>query len=196
MTISTIHLRKKSTINFSRFFNSIDEFGLYSYFTPATPTPTLLLPQEADNQELAEARQHVEQAEQKLADAREQSRDAFQQWLKKRPQRLAIPNLVSHFSFDQRVDGKYTDRVDPDSVATTSPANVELAGKVGKAIKLTGDDAVKLTLGNFSRNDPFSISLWMNTPDIKDRAVVFHRSKAWDGCRQSRLSAADRAGDV
>ena len=44
---------------------------------------------------------------------------------------------------------------------------------------MTGDDAVGLSVGNYSRNTPFTVSLWINTPDIKERAVVFHRSRAW-----------------
>ena len=38
---------------------------------------------------------------------------------------------------------------------------------------------VDLPIGNFKSNEPFSVSLWVKTPDKKDRAVVFHRSKAW-----------------
>ncbi len=46
-------------------------------------------------------------------------------------------------------------------------------------IQFTGDDAVDTPLGNFQRHEPFSVSLWIQTPDVKDRAVVFHRSQAW-----------------
>ena len=57
--------------------------------------------------------------------------------------------------------------------------NSSVPGKIGKAIKLTGDDAFGTKVGNFRRYQPFSISLWMKTPDVKERAVVFHRSRAW-----------------
>ncbi len=52
-------------------------------------------------------------------------------------------------------------------------------GKVGKAVQFSGDDQVDLPLGNYDREQPFSVSLWLKTPDVKDRAVVFHRSAAW-----------------
>ncbi len=52
-------------------------------------------------------------------------------------------------------------------------------GIVGKAFRLTGDDAVGTDVGNFSRSQPFSVSIWIRTPDRKERAVVFHRSRAW-----------------
>ena len=58
------------------------------------------------------------------------------------------------------------------------------SGVIGTAVRLTGDDAIETgskdaPVGNFRRFDPFTVSLWMNTPDAKERAVVFHRSRAW-----------------
>ena len=44
---------------------------------------------------------------------------------------------------------------------------------------LSGENNVTLPLGNFDRFEPFSIGLWIKTPDFKDRAVVVHRSRAW-----------------
>ncbi|MDB4382680.1 DUF1553 domain-containing protein, partial [Akkermansiaceae bacterium] len=57
--------------------------------------------------------------------------------------------------------------------------NKPVPGKVSHALHLTGDDAVGTKVGDFHREQPFTVSLWMQTPDIKDRAVVFSRSKAW-----------------
>ena len=50
---------------------------------------------------------------------------------------------------------------------------------MGKAIRLSGENNVTLPLGNFDRFEPFSLSLWIKTPDFKDRAVIIHRSMAW-----------------
>ena len=36
-----------------------------------------------------------------------------------------------------------------------------------------------LPLGNFDRYEPFSVALWLKTPDVKDRAVILHRSMSW-----------------
>ena len=52
-------------------------------------------------------------------------------------------------------------------------------GRVGKALRLSGENNVTLPLGNFDRFQPFSLSLWIKTPDFKDRAVIIHRSMAW-----------------
>src|SRR5262249_24941964 len=57
------------------------------------------------------------------------------------------------------------------------PAVVE--GRVGRGLRLSGENNVKLPLGNFDRSQPFSLALWIKTPDYKDRAVIIHRSMAW-----------------
>ena len=75
-----------------------------------------------------------------------------------------IPGRVGYVSFDEEIN---------------VGGNTKVDGWRGKAVRLTGDDAVGVGVGNFRRFDPFSVSLWMNTPDEKERAVVFHRSRAW-----------------
>ncbi len=57
--------------------------------------------------------------------------------------------------------------------------NQQVAGRIGHAVRLTGDDGIATDVGNFNRHDPFSVALWIQTPDQKQRAVVFHRSRAW-----------------
>ena len=48
------------------FFNNIDESGLYSHFTRATPTPTLLLWPEGKEQQHAELKAKISDAEARL----------------------------------------------------------------------------------------------------------------------------------
>jgi hypothetical protein len=67
----------------------------------------------------------------------------------------------------------------PNLDGTLRGQNAVVDGHAGKALQFTGDDPVDLPLGNFKRHDPFSVSLWIKTPDVKDRAVIFHRSRAW-----------------
>jgi hypothetical protein len=69
-----------------------------------------------------------------------------------------------------------------EGLAAASPEeNVLVAGRPGhgRAILLTGDHGVSLPVGNFRRSHPFTVSLWLRAPAVFDRAVVFHRSKAW-----------------
>ncbi|MEQ1851319.1 MAG: DUF1553 domain-containing protein, partial [Chthoniobacteraceae bacterium] len=68
---------------------------------------------------------------------------------------------------------------DAKTPATLKGENKLVPGRNGSAVEFTGDDPVDLAFGNFKRHEPFTVALWLRTPDVKDRAVVFHRSKAW-----------------
>ena len=145
------------------YFNSIDEAGLYSYFTRSVPTPTLLLIDDATKKKIAGIERRIAEEEHKLAALRKTRIADFKNWLAKHPSGTPIPGRVASLDFEKTGIG----------------GNRRVAGRVGKAVKLTGDDAVGLRVGNFTRNQPFSAAFWMNTPNVKKRAVVFHRSRAW-----------------
>ena len=81
--------------------------------------------------------------------------------------------------FDERKGNDLPNSVKGGVPAVIRGENKLVPGKSGQAIEFTGDDPVDLPLGNYERNQPFSVSLWLKTPDVKDRAVVFHRSRAW-----------------
>ncbi|MCG6155405.1 DUF1553 domain-containing protein [Rubinisphaera margarita] len=165
----------------SSFFDNIDEAGLYSYFTNAVPTPNLLLASDEQKASMASLRDKIAQQEQELADLEQQTPPGFKAWwdnsrpLKPEPVLLEestpapaadpelIPGRIAHLDFEEWKDNK----------------NIAVPGVKGQAIKLTGDDAVNLDVGNFQRFQPFSVALWMQTPDVKERAVIFHRSRAW-----------------
>jgi hypothetical protein len=159
-------LSQKEYYQLSAFFDNIAEAGLYSYFTPSVPTPTLVMADEAVKTKITAAEQDVERAEAALKAMAnsEKTRGEFKSWLESKPNpEMLIPGQVAHLDFEDAAKG----------------GNKSVDGQKGKAIKLSGDDAVGLKVGNFRRFEPFSVSLWMNTPDVKDRAVVFHRSRAW-----------------
>lgn len=162
-------ITQKEYYQFFAFFNNIDEAGLYSYFTNSVPTPTLLLPNDEQRQQIAEFRKKIASQETTLqAIAQQQQSAAFDRWWANRQQpdqeagEPLLSGEVAHLDFEE-----------------VAAPNLAVAGKMGKAVQLTGDDAVGLNVGNFPRSSPFSISLWMNTPDVKERAVIFHRSRAW-----------------
>jgi hypothetical protein len=145
------------------FFNNIDEAGLYSYFTSSVPTPTLLLTDEPTKGKIRGVEEKISQAEKQLGVVAAGRSEAFDAWLQTRPDKPEIPGQVAHLHFEDFKSG----------------ANQSVPGKVNKGVKLSGDDGIGLKVGNFPRYHPFSVSLWMNTPDIKERAVIFHRSRAW-----------------
>lgn len=172
-------------------FQNIDEAGLYSYFTRSPPTPTLWLNDASAKEKLATLWQVVAEKEARQQTLKPTLRIAFAEWLKTRDHASndAKPKLPStidfsanelgRFSFDEKDGDKLANQIKQDKPALLRGENKVVPGKFNNAIEFSGDDPVDLPIGNFSRHEPFSVSLWLKTPDEKERAVVFHRSRAW-----------------
>ena len=176
-------ITQKDFYSLSAFFNSIDESGLYSHFTDAIPTPTLWLTDADRDKALADANARERDAEAEVAKLAAERRPAFEVWLRgldrAKPPAAEVAGRIGDFPFDELAEGKSPNRRDAEKLAKAveSPSLVE--GRVGKALKLDGEDGVTLPMGNFDRFQPFSLALWLKTPDRKDRAVVLRRSMAW-----------------
>ena len=158
------------------FFQNIDESGLYSHFTDDTPTPALPLTTPDQDQQLGALSEKAAAAEAAVLALRTSRRPAFETWARSLPSPLPSPDELARFQFESLTanDIKADDPAQPFE-------NPQLTdGPHGKALALDGENGVNLNAGgNFTREQPFSISLWLRTPDTKDRAVVFHRSRAW-----------------
>ena len=215
-------LTQREYYQLSAFFDNIDESGLYSHFTEATPTPTLLLTNDIQRQELSELNAQIAQAEQQLAAWRPQPGE-FEAWraalltaaedteptsaaehaasahadtteqqaaesetLEPLPEKAtAVVNwlrdsLTGDFSLDNVEAGKLLNRVDDQWSGATVEGPELVAGRVGRGLRLSGENNVSLkTGGDFTRDQPFTIALWLKAPERFERAVVFHRSQAW-----------------
>ena len=169
----------KDYFQLSAYFANIDEAGLYSFFTPAVPTPTLWLPDEKQEADHKKFEADIAASSETLAKRTTEAAAAFAAWQSANPAPLALPEPIAAFAFDELKDGTYPNTITKGEPAKTTPNNKLVPGKNGTAVMLTGDDAVTLPVGNFARDDAFSVSLWMQSPDRKERAVVFSRSKAW-----------------
>jgi hypothetical protein len=184
-------LSQKDFYSLFAFFDDIDEAGLYSYFTPAVPTPKLRLLDERAAAALAKANDACGEAAAELAAADATAQRAVADWIAGKsdmPSALAgeaagsIPGEMVRYAFDERAkDGTFASSIkSADERSAKAPPEITLVdGKHGKAIKLTGDHPVKTTIGNFRRSHPFTVSLWLEAPAAYERAVVFHRSMAW-----------------
>ncbi|MEE2827274.1 MAG: DUF1549 domain-containing protein, partial [Planctomycetota bacterium] len=153
-------LSQKEYYQLFSFFNNIDESGLYSFFTNSVPTPTLSLLSDEQKKAIVDLRANLKQIE------------------------LASPDESLDFSNpDELHQAMLVTGREPIEVVDFSQVggrNTKTEDDRGNpAVKLTGDDAVGLKTGNFSRFQPFSVTLSMRTPDEKERAVIFHRSRAW-----------------
>lgn len=161
------------------FFQNVDEAGLYSFFTPSVPTPAMMQLDAPAKEKLASLEKTVREAEKQLTAVRKARSAEFSDWLKVRPAEVKIPGELARYTFDALNGNKFTNALGGTNSATLVGDNKLVSGRAGQAVQFTGDDPVNLPLGNFQRHEPFSVSLWLRTPDVKDRAVVFHRSQAW-----------------
>lgn len=159
-------ISQKEYYQLTAFFDKIDEAGLYAYHNQSTPTPTLLLLDNAARERNRTISDQLVVAEQSLVATAAGSESEFRQWLNSGRSTNAetlLPNRLLHMDFE----------------AAPSGGNQRVAGKVGHAVRFSGDDAEGTEIGQFNRNQPFTIALWLNVPDRKERAVVWHCSQGW-----------------
>lgn len=182
------------------YFDNIDEAGLYSFFTSSVPTPTLRLSTVETKRRLADLTSRIGELEARLSELRqppnEDSKDpengrrraAYRQWL------AAFQKSLTSPAGAPGQQGALPVPIERLDFAEVKPPNQQVDGPRGlKAVRLTGDDGIGLKVGNFRRFQPFTVALWMRTPDIKSRAVIFHRSRAWTdaGSRGYQLLVED-----
>jgi hypothetical protein len=173
-------ISQKDFYSLFSFFNNIDESGQDSHFTDAMPVPTLLMSDEATDKRLAVLKEQIVSKEAEAAAIRTNARGAFEAWLNERPTEAVVPGLIADISFEEIKENKFANAANGGKPANAveGPVIVE-EGARGKALSLNGENGVTLNdLGTFSRTDPFSIAVWIRTPVIPNRAVIFHRSMA------------------
>ena len=163
---------QKEFYQLSAFFADIDEFGLYSHFTYAAPTPAMPL-YAGDQQERHEAaKAAVVQAERELADALS----------------------VARARLKEEVHGNSHPLVAAPMPTLQMSLEGEHQGVVGKATACDGDREIKCDEApEFGRTDPFAYSLWVRPAERKPRMIVLHQSRAAEdaGFRGIQLTLDD-----
>lgn len=188
-------ISQKEYYGLSAFLQNIDEAGLYAYFTESAPTPAFALLDKAGKLKKKHLLDKVARLEKQLAAGAEDKPDMETiQALMRGEAPAGKGRQVAHYTFDEVIQGRLADALHPapspgvkgtnkkDAVtpeAVVKGDNKLVPGRFGNAMAFTGDDPVTTPVGNFHRHDPFSFSLWLKTPDEKERAVILHRSRAW-----------------
>ncbi len=166
----------------SSFFANIDEAGLISYFTKGVPTPAMPVSYPEADKALAAAQQEITGLEGQLEKAERSAAQskAFANWLDSRPD-LTWPGLVADISFDKREGETFVNAAAPDHPATTSELNLSVPGVANAAIAFTGDDPFEVPeVGHFTREQPFSATLWIRARQLSDRESLFSRGGGAD----------------
>jgi hypothetical protein len=165
-------------------FQNIDEAGLYSYFTNSSPTPAFTMSDAGAKTKLEELTAKVAAAEARGAELHVAAPQAFSDWLEtgrvaSTGKVIADDAALGSFAFDALDGDRLTNSVHSDQPALLRGDNRLVNGRSGQAVQFTGDEPVDLPFGNFRREEPFTISLWIHAPKEFERAVVLHRSRAW-----------------
>ena len=168
------------------FFDDIEEAGLYSHFTNATPTPSLLLTTPEVDRRISEHRNTISDLETEAAPGSPGDDDRYRAWLESSPPLegiQAIPDLVGRWPMNEILDGeRLANTIDAGKPATTAGGPIPCPGPegtIGGGLLLDGENAIRAPGAEFSRYRPFTIALRMRVPEKRERTVVMHRSRAW-----------------
>ncbi|WPP51175.1 DUF1553 domain-containing protein [Catalinimonas niigatensis] len=159
------------------FFNQVDEAGQISW-DDAMPVPTLLLTDEKEDSLLAFIDQKIAETEKDIERIKEEKKTEFEQAHQANSFKIdksVSTALQAHFTLDQAKQDKFLSTVSSKHQGSLAEA-ILVEGKLGKAVKLNGDEALDLgEVGVFSRANPFTISLWVNIPEKLKEGVIFHK---------------------
>ncbi len=162
------------------FFNSTDESGLYSHFTDAIPSPTVLLfKEDAEERKYRGMKRAIATQEQELIARRDAATADFEKWGRGAQDLSPIAGLVGHYAFDSVTNNKTPNAIGTNSAAKLVEGPGSVAGRFGGALLFNGENSVTIDrLADFKRTDPFSFSLWLNIPAERDEIVVLHHQQA------------------
>lgn len=162
------------------FFDNIDESGLLSHFTNAVPTPALTLESTASSDANDATKQTVAKAETTLAALQPARRDAYAAWLLTNNEPRTIPGLRGAYSLDDVASGTLANSHDAANPGHAANGPVACDGVTNSGARMSGDNTLSFpNVGHVTRNDPFTLSLWLKVPATYERSIVLHRSRAW-----------------
>jgi len=160
------------------FFANIDEHGLYSHFTETAPTPAMPLFEAEQQTRYFDLIQKIRVKEGELKRIREEARQRFQSHslaksdIKDADTLLTLLTSLSAAAPEPKIHLIFDN-------ANVSGENKLVPGLAGQAIEFSGDDAFACQgSGQYGRNTPFSISLWLKPAENKPRVVVLHQCVA------------------
>jgi hypothetical protein len=174
-------LTMKDYYGLGAFFNSIDEWGTYDS-AAFRPTPTLPLPSPEQERALAAGAKEVEALEAKLREVEAGREEAYRSWLGRADLQPDVPGLVGHYPLDRLAANNQLANLAGDKApGSTAPANGVVPGKLGRALRFTGDDPANFPApGAIDRATPFTASFWLQTPEVMKQGIVFHREAGTD----------------
>ena len=179
-------LSQKNYYELFAFFNNVKEAGQISW-NDAMPTPTLMLPTEAQEKAIHSIKAAIASEEKKIVQLSSESDSDFQKWIHtgayRRLSDEKIPQnaLSGHFTFDDGTLRNLARRGKTGAMRQLSglekPSFENRAP--GQALVLNGDVWLDLDeVGVFRKSQPFTIGISVNIPKDLREGVIFHKSIA------------------
>ena len=180
-------ISQKDYYSLYSFFDNVNENGQIPYNGESSPSITLPTPEAEKTLKFIAANLEIEKNRRK--NFAETSEEKFGQWLKKaendtRKNTLPLGDgLYGHFTFDEPLGKEFKNLANPKhkALADGDSALSDTAsrpGRFGKARQIFGENSIDFgpDFAYFERNQPFTISIWLNLQDAAIDGSLIHKS--------------------
>lgn len=172
------------------FFNSTNERGDGILGNGAIdPGPTLSLTQEKTREIIDFIQDQIGAHEERVSSKLRQSDSRFQEWDKSAGQDLLASTIrkkqVAHYTFDDIANRHFSNRIKPRQQGSFRETSV-VSGFSGQALQMESGGTVTFPGDGitFERTEPFSFSLYLNSPKAFEEAnVIFNANSRVQGYR-------------
>ncbi len=180
-------ISQKDYYSLAAFFNNINENGQIPYNGESSPGISLPSP-EAEKRLNFIKNDLVEEHESRVQIVKNME-PRFQAWLTNASGNLqkatveANQDLYGHFTFDEPTGTVFQNLALKDHVANAEGGDslsqiASKPGRFGKSRHIFGENSIDFgaNYGYFERNEPFSLSIWLNLHDPKTDGSIIHKS--------------------
>lgn len=172
-------LSQREYFSLFAYFDDIDESGLYSHFTQTSPSPSMFLYEEREEERHGMLKRRIERLSEEVLETETAARDKAETWADSEVPALPDPAPSVLLKLDEVAGGETPDAATTERKAKTTLDPTLVPGIEGQALAFSGDNGVELRgAAAFERSDPFTISLWIKVEKHSPKAVVLHRCKA------------------
>ncbi|TLD69246.1 DUF1553 domain-containing protein [Phragmitibacter flavus] len=164
------------------FLNNIDECGLYTVYTTNIPAPSMFIYEGDDERQHANVKLKMQFKEAEREATLPEAKRRFERWLKELEGRPAAAKPLVHLDFEgylQKEEKTLKNLADADRSGLLRRRTDFAEGHIGQALYFKEDNAVTVPgVGQYSRTQPFSFSIWLKPTVSQERALVVHYSRA------------------
>ncbi|TDB67545.1 DUF1553 domain-containing protein [Arundinibacter roseus] len=180
-------ISQKNYYQLFSFFNNVREAGQIAW-NDDLPTPTLLLPTEAQEKVLDFIKQKITTQQQTVQQLIIDSDSSFENWLqsndwkKLATQQISMANLLGYYDFEDSLNNSLNPvqaGIMKRDAGTIGDKPMLQKSEGGQVLLLDGDVYLDLKdVGVYRKSDAFSIGAWVQIPKEFREGVIFHKSNA------------------